>query len=69
MTEGSRVPLLLRLAMGAAVAGALTSLALFLKPGPYTLVAFMFVAQPLLALAFILFTLQVFRDLRKGKVL
>ena len=69
MTEGARVPSLLRLSMGLAALGALFSLALFLHAGPYTLVFFMFVAQPLLLLAVALFAVQVFKDLRRERLL
>lgn len=64
-----RVPGLLRAAMICAASGALLSMALFLRAGPYTLVAFMFVAQPLLGLGVILFALQVFKDLRRERLL
>ena len=65
----AHVPLLLRGAMASALLGAVLSLVLFVHAGPYTLVAFMFLAQPLLGLAVVLFALQVFKDLRRGKVL
>jgi hypothetical protein len=63
------VPPLLRLAMALAALGALFSLALFLHAGPYTLVFFMFLAQPLLLLAVALFAVQVFKDLRRERLL
>ena len=69
MTESARVPSLLRLSMALAALGAVTSLALFLHAGPYTLVLFMFVAQPLLLLAVALFAVQVFKDLRRERLL
>jgi hypothetical protein len=69
MTVSPQVPLLLRLSMAAAAVGALLSLALFLHAGPYTLVAFMFLAQPLLGLAVALFAVQVFKDLRRERLL
>ena len=69
MTERPRVPRLLRLSMALATLGALLSLALFLHAGPYTLVVFMFLAQPLLLLAVALFALQVFNDLRRERLL
>jgi hypothetical protein len=69
MNGSARAPLLLRLSMVLAAAGALLSLALFLHAGPYTLVLFMFVAQPLLLLAVALFTIQVFKDLRRERLL
>jgi len=69
MNERARVPRLILVAMAAATAGALLSLALFLRAGPYTLVAFMFLAQPLLAAAALLLAVQVFKDLRQRRVL
>ena len=69
MTQSARVPVLLRVSMVFAAVGALLSLALFLHAGPYALVAFMFLAQPLLGLAVALFALQVFRDLRRERLL
>ena len=69
MTERLRMPFLLRVAMAFAALGALLSLALFLHAGPYTLVLFMFLAQPLLLLAVGLFAAQVFRDLRRERLL
>ena len=69
MTDHARVPFLLRLSMVFAALGALFSLALFLHAGPYTLVFFMFLAQPLLLLAAALFAVQVFKDLRRERLL
>jgi hypothetical protein len=47
----------------------LLSLVLFLHAGPYTLVIFMFLSQPLLVAAVALFALQVFNDLRRERLL
>ena len=69
MTSPAPVPFLLRLSMALAVLGLLVALTLFVHAGPYTLVTFMFVAQPLLGVAVVLFTIQVFKDLRRGKLL
>jgi cation transporter-like permease len=69
MTDQARVPFLLRLSIVFAALGALFSLALFLHAGPYTLVFFMFLAQPLLLLAVALFAVQVFKDLRRERLL
>jgi cation transporter-like permease len=69
MTDRARVPFLLRLSMVSAALGALFSLALFLHAGPYTLVFFMFLAQPLLLVAVALFAVQVFKDLRRERLL
>jgi hypothetical protein len=69
MTGAAAAPLLLRLSMALALLGALVSFPLFLHAGPYTLVVFMFLAQPLLGLAVVLFAAQVFKDLRRGRLL
>jgi hypothetical protein len=69
MTESPRVPKLLRLSMALAAVGALLSLVLFLHAGPYTLVIFMFLSQPLLLLAVALFAVHVFNDLRRERLL
>ena len=69
MTDKPPVPFLLRLSMALAALGALLSLALFLHAGPYALVAFMFLAQPLLLLAVVLFAVQAFKDLRRERLL
>jgi hypothetical protein len=69
MTDKVAVPWLVRLAMISAALGAALSLALFLHAGPYTLVAFMFLAQPLLLAAVALFVLQVLKDLRRERLL
>jgi hypothetical protein len=60
---------ILRLALFAATLGILFSLALLLKETPYTLVGFMFLGQPLLALALLLLAVEVVRDLRARGVL
>jgi hypothetical protein len=57
---------LVRTAIVAALAGILTCFPLLIKETPYTFVLFMFVAQPLLGAAFLLFAIKVFRDLRSG---
>ena len=59
----------LRAAIVAAALGILVSLALLLRETPYTLVAFMFVGQPLLVIAFLLLALEAFQDLRSRGVL
>jgi hypothetical protein len=69
MTANRRAPLLVRLAMLCAATGSLLSLCLFLHAGPYTLVTFMFLAQPLLLAAVALFTAQVLKDLRQQRLL
>lgn len=55
---------LVRASIATAIAGVAGSLPLLLKETPYTFVLFMFVAQPLLAAAFLLLVIKVFRDLR-----
>jgi hypothetical protein len=60
---------LLRAAISCAAVGVLVSLALLVEETPYTLVAFMFVGQPLIAAAFLLLSISVFRDLRSRGVL
>lgn len=60
---GSR---LVRASIAAALLGIAGCLPLLLRETPYTFVLFMFVAQPLLAAAFLLFTVKVFHDLRSG---
>jgi cation transporter-like permease len=69
MTDGAQVPFVLRLSMAAGILGAMFSLALFIHAGPYELVGFMMLAQPLLALAVALFAVQVFKDLRREGLL
>ena len=69
MTDTVRAPLLLQLSMALAALGSLLSLVLFLHAGPYTLVIFMFLAQPLLLLAVVLFAVQVLKDLRRERLL
>lgn len=58
-----------RIAVVSTALGILISLALLVKETPYTLVAFMFLAQPLLLLGFLLLGVHVFRDLRARGVL
>ncbi len=60
---------ILRVVIAATAAAVLISLALLIQQTPYTLTAFMFVAQPLLALVFVLFVWTVFRDLRRRELL
>lgn len=69
MSEPVRVSRLLRWAIAAAIAGLLFCLALLVRETPYTLTAFMFLGQPLLALSFLLFAVKVFNDLRAKKLL
>jgi hypothetical protein len=59
----------LRVAILAAGAGLLFCLALLVRETPYTLVAFMFLGQPLLVVAVLIFGWEVVRDLRRTKVL
>lgn len=64
-----RVPRLVRLSIGCAAAGIVFCLLLLIQETPYTLTAFMFLGQPLLALAFFLYAWKVFRDLKRKELL
>jgi len=59
----------LRAAIALTALGILISLALLVKETPYTLVAFMFVAQPLLLLGVVFLAIHAARDLRSRGVL
>ncbi len=59
---------LVRFSIGAALLGIGTCMPLLIRETPYTFVLFMFIAQPLLAVAFLLFTVKVFQDLRRGRL-
>lgn len=69
MSGSSGISKLLRWALASAIAGLLICLALLVRETPYTLTAFMFLGQPLLALSFLLFAVKVFSDLRAKRVL
>ena len=69
MNGRPEVPTLVRLSLGAAALGVLLCLPLVIKETPYTFVIFMFLGQPVLAAAFLLFAWQVFRDLRNKQLL
>ncbi len=69
MNDRARVSLLIRLSIASAALGLLVCLALLIRETPYTLTAFMFLGQPLLAVAFVLFAWKVFRDLRTKELL
>jgi len=60
---------LVRLSLGAAALGVIASLPVLMRETAYTLVLFMFVAQPLLAAGFVFFVWKVFRDLRRKDLL
>jgi hypothetical protein len=60
---------LVRISILTAVTGIAMCIPLLIEETPYTFVLFMFLAQPLLAAAFLLFTVKVFRDLRSGHLL
>lgn len=64
--SGSR---LVRASIATAILGIATCFPLLIEETPYTFVIFMFVAQPLLGAAFLLFTIKVFQDLRRGHLL
>ncbi len=65
MTETPRPSALDRASIAFTVAGLLVCLALLVRETPYTLTAFMFLAQPLIAVGFLLFVVRVVRDLRR----
>ena len=69
MNDRPVVPTPVRLSLGAAALGVLLCLPLVIQETPYTFVIFMFLAQPMLAAAFLLFAWQVFRDLRNKQLL
>ena len=69
MNTRPEVPTLVRLSLGAAALGVLLCLPLVIQETPWTFVIFMFLSQPLLAAAFLLFAWQVFRDLRSKQIL
>lgn len=60
---------LLKTALLGAGAGIALSIALLVRETPYTLVLFMFLAQPLLVAAFVLLGIEILRDLRARGVL
>ncbi len=59
----------LRVAIAATAAGTLVTLALLLRETAYTLVAFMFLAQPLLLVGFVLFAWTVAQELRRARLM
>ena len=69
MNGRPEVPALVRFSLGAAALGVLLCLPLVIQETPWTFVIFMFLSQPLLAAAFLLFAWQVFRDLRSKQIL
>jgi hypothetical protein len=56
---------ILRVAIALTAAGVLITLALLIRETPWTLSAFMFIAQPLMVIAFLVFVWEVIRDLRR----
>lgn len=69
MSSDTRVPRLVRLSIGFAVAGIVFCLLLLISETPYTLTGFMFLGQPLLGIAFFLYAWKVFRDLKRKELL
>ena len=65
----SEIPLIVRLSFAATLLGVIFCLPLLIKETPYTFVVFMFLGQPLLGIGFILFAINVFRDLKKTQAL
>jgi hypothetical protein len=69
-SSASRGPsVLVRLSLAAAALGVLASLPVLVRETAYTLVLFMFVAQPLLVAGFVFFAWKVFRDLRRKELI
>jgi hypothetical protein len=64
-----RLSLLVRLSLAAATLGVLACLPVLVHESAYTLVLFMFIAQPLLTAGFVFFVWKVFRDLRRKELL
>ncbi|HKF43428.1 MAG TPA: hypothetical protein VKG01_10025 [Thermoanaerobaculia bacterium] len=69
MNVERRAPQLVRYSFLATAIGVLFCLPLAVLETPTTFVLFMFLGQPLLGLGFILFTIQVFKDLRSKQLL
>ena len=69
MNDRPRIRALVRLSLKLAALGVLLCLPLVIHETPWTFVIFMFLGQPVLALAFLLFVWQVFRDLRSRELL
>lgn len=69
MSDRPKISFLIRLSIASAVLGIFFCLLLLIRETPYTLTAFMFLGQPFLLIAFILFALKVFRDLRRKELL
>jgi hypothetical protein len=66
---GSPVTRLVRFSFASTLLGIVFCLPLLIKETPYTFVVFMFVGQPLLGIGFLLFAINVFRDLKKAQAL
>jgi hypothetical protein len=65
----SGIPMLVRLSFLATLLGVISCFPLLIKETPYTFVVFMFLGQPLLGIGFVLFAINVFRDLKKTQAL
>jgi hypothetical protein len=65
----SGIPLLVRLSFAAALFGVFFCFPLLIKETPYTFVVFMFLGQPLIGIGFVLFAINVLRDLKKTQAL
>ncbi len=63
------VPRLVTLAIASTIAGISICLLLLARETPYTLTAFMFLGQPLIAVGFVLYAWTVIRDLRRKEIL
>lgn len=69
MSSTSGIPLIVRLSFLATLLGVIFCFPLLIKETAYTFVVFMFLGQPLLGIGFVLFAINVFRDLKKTQAL
>lgn len=69
MSASEATSRLLKFAILACGLGIGLTLPLLIQETPYTFTAFMFLGQPLLLLAFVLFAIKVFRDLHSRGLL
>jgi hypothetical protein len=69
MSTERRAPNLVRYSFAATALGVLSCLPLAIHETPTTFVVFMFLGQPFVGLGFILFTIQVLKDLRSKQLL
>jgi hypothetical protein len=67
--ESRGVPPLVTLAIASTIAGISICLLLLVRETPYTLTAFMFLGQPLLAAGFVFYAWNVILDLKRKELL